>query len=340
MSQPGLSFAEEMQKIVSAVRIVSSSCFEFGGQQVDVVQAPPGGTFGVAQNIPIVMQLQQHLYQHCYCIALGTQSVQPLSATSVLDPNFLSQLSQANVSGSRWDSNWRVTRVENTGQVWAEKAGTVKIFQPGEFVNYSGAGTPVRAGNSISVYLFKESTTMQPGCYFAFGETAASSDNLDIFRLYWNIDHTGVLDLLREISRDLNRFQVPFQFKCPVWPQGYMRRDAAVLYVRKRFYPLLRELAAGWRKECAAHLRDDVPLFALALAPGLGLAEDPENGESFGMNRCRHVAEAVWNAHSSGVPESERLQAVKEHFRQHGLDFNRPYLNPGSVDQYWQQAAA
>jgi hypothetical protein len=338
MSQGKPRFEEEMQRIVAAIHILSPTSFEFAGEHVDATQAPATGTFGSAQNPAMVMQLQQQLYQRCYCVPLGSRS--PDSPMTTSNPNFLAWLSQANLSRSRWDSNWRVSRVENTGQVWAEKAGVMRIFQPGEFVNYAGAGTPVRAGNSISVYLFKESTTMQPGCYFAFGETAAASDNLDIFRLYWDIDETGVLSLLQSVTRDLNRFQVPFQFKCPVWPQGYMRRDAAVLYVRKRFYSLVRELAAGWRQECAAHIRNDVPLFALALEPGLGLAEDPESGESFGMNRCRHVAEAIWNAHSSGVPEAERLRAVKEHFRQHGLDFNRPYLNPGSVDQYWQQAAA
>jgi hypothetical protein len=46
------------------------------------------------------------------------------------------------------------------------------------------------------------------------------------------------------------------------------------------------------------------------------------------------VAEAIWNAHNRGLPEGQRLQAVKEHFRKHGFDFDRPYLNPGSVDQY------
>lgn len=333
MSQANGSFEQEMQRIVSAIKVLSASAFEFAGEQVAVSDASATQILGAAQNVPIVMHLQQQLYQRCYCVALGAPSM-GISPATTNSQHFLARLSEANLSRARWDAGWQVTRVENAGQVWAEKARMLRFFQPGEFANYSGAGTPVRAGSSISVYLFKESTTMQPGCYFAFGETASPSDNLDIFRLYWNIDDTGVLALLRNISRDLNRFQIPFQFKCPVWPQGYLRRDAAVLYVRKRFFALVRELALGWRLDCAGHLRNDVPLFALELAPGLGLAEDPESGESFGMNRCRHVAEAIWNAHGSGVAESLRLQAVKEHFQRQGLDFNRPYLNPGSVDQY------
>ena len=333
MAQFNSGFEEEMRRILAAVSISSPLSFIFAGERVDVAPPDANAAPSLAQNPPLVMKLQQHLYQHCYCVAFGSRQPETAPVT-VTGEKFLAQLSQANQSRSFWDSNWQVTRVENTGQVWAEKAGVMRFFQPGEFVNYSAAGMPPRAGNSISVYLFKESTALQPGCYFAFGETAAPSDYLDIFRLYWNIDSTGVLDLLPRVSRDLNRFQVPFQLKCPVWPQGYKRRDAAVLYVKKRFYPIVRELASAWQKECSGHMRNGVPLFSLALAPGLGLAEDPESGESFGMHRCRHLAEVIWNAHNTGVPESQRLQALKEHFRQHGLDFNRPYLNPGSVDQY------
>jgi len=331
------NFEDEIRHIVDAIQVLSSTAFLFAGERVDAEEK--AWSAATSQNLPIVTRLQQHLYQHCYCNAFGSTLHQAPPAT-VTSEDFLAQLSQANMSRSRWDSNWKVTRVETTGQVWAEKSGVARIVQPGEFVNYSGAGTPVRPGNQISVYVFKESTTLQPGCYFAFGETVISSDSLDIFRLYWDIDEVGVLQLLRSLSRDLNRFQVPFQCKSPVWPQGYMRRDAAVLYLKKRFYPVVRELADRWLRECSAHLRGGVPLFTLRLAPGLGLGEDPETGESFGMNRCRHVAEAIWNAHTQGISESQRPHAVKEHFRQHGLDFDRPWLNPGSVDQYSSQATA
>ena len=329
--KPG--YEEELQQILSAVQILSADSFTFAGEQVAAVEAGPAPAPSMPESPALVMRLQQHLYQHCYCIAIGSRIEPPVTTTLSAD-DFLAQLSQANLSRSRWDSNWQVTRVENTGQVWAEKGGIVRMFQPGEFVNYSNPGTPVPTGTPISVYIFKESTALQPGFYFIFGETVMPSNNLDLFRLYWNINAAGVPHLIRLISRDLNRFQVPFQFKSPVWPQGYMRRDAAVLYVKKQFYVLVRDLALAWRQECEQHLRDDVPLFSLRQAQGLGLAEDPETGESFGMNRCRHLAEAIWSAYIRRLPADQRLQAVKEQFQQHGLDINRPYLNATSVNQY------
>jgi type III HopA1-like effector protein len=224
--------------------------------------------------------------------------------------------------------------VEAAGQVWAEKAGVSRMFAPGEFANFDAPGSPVAAGMSIGVYVARESSRVLPGFYVAFSETVSSSDHLDIVRFYWNIDGTGVRVLLRALTRDLNRFQVPFQFKCPIYWQSYSRRDTAVLYIKKNFYFLVRDLAIGWQEECNPYLRDDVPLFSLPLFPGVSLAEDPGSGESFGMNRCHHLAEAVWNSYTAGLPKEQYLQAVKQQFQKHGLDFTRPYLNAGSVDQY------
>jgi hypothetical protein len=78
-----------------------------------------------------------------------------------------------------------------------------------------------------------------------------------------------------------------------------------------------------------------VPLFSKYLLPGLGFAEDPGNGESFGMNRCRLLAEAVCRAHASGEPSAlARMAAVREVFGENGLALAAPYLNPGSRDDY------
>lgn len=322
----------QLEKIVAEISIVSPDSFIFSGEEVKASSVTSQRSPLPAPSTPLVLRLQEYLYQRCYCaVHFDAGSPQPPPSDS---GEFIRQLSKANASASRWDANWRVWRVESTGQIWAEKGGALRLFQPGEFINFEDASSSLRAGSMVSAYIVRESTTVQPGLYFAFGETVSASDHLDLFRLYWNIDSTGVLSLLRLVTRDLNRFQVPFQFKSSVWPQGYARRDAAVLYVKKRFYRLVRTLAVAWVRECSSSLRKDVPLFTLPLAPGLGLAEDPETGESFGMNRCRHMAEALWSVYQRQVPKNEHLWAVKKHFQQQQLDVKRPYLNPGSVDLY------
>jgi HopA1 effector protein family len=336
MTQKRDVLEQQLLLILSEIRILSPECFVFAGEEVKAAAATAPGAAPLAQN-PLVLRLQEYLYQRCYCTTMHSSAAES-PQVALGSEEFLQQLSLANASVSRWDANWKVTLTEPTGRIWAEKGGMLRAFQPGEFVNLADAGSPIRVGSTVSVYIVRESTTVQPGLYFAFGETVGPSDHLDLFRLYWNIDAPGVLALLRLVTRDLNRFQVPFQFKSSVWPQGYARRDAAVLYVKKRFYGLVSTLATAWSQQCSESLRDDVPLFTLPIARGLGLAEDPETGESFGMNRCRHVAEALWSAHTQTLPVDAFLIAVKEQFQRNSLDFQRPYLNPGSVDLYAPRA--
>ncbi len=330
---------EELGRIVSAIEIASPTVLMFAGKPIAVTENAQSTTPQLAQMPPIVAQLQNTLYQECYCRRFSPAPRAQVPIAALPDPGFVSQLSQSNASTSRWDAGWQVRRIENTGQIWAEKAGVVRILQPGEYMNFNGQGTQLKKGDLVSYYAARESTAIQPGLYFAFGETVMGSDHLDVVRFYWNLERAGAQGLMQAVTRTLNRFQVPFQFKCSVYLQGFDRRDAAVLYVHKRFHAIVRGLIGAWIQECGPHLRDDVPLFTLPVEKGVGLAEDPGTGESFGMNRCRHVAEAIWNAHSSGIPRQEYLPELKKHFRKHGLDPARLYLNAGSLDHYRVHAA-
>lgn len=328
MANTKLAHEEELEQILLATNIVSPMSFTFAGRQFSVAEQP------ASANSSIVTQLQQCLYQYGYSSRFQPGSMEYSPNISVAQGDFLSQLSQANCGSSRWDMGWQVKRVESSGQIWAEKAGVCRIFAPGGFANFDAPGSPMAVGANIGAYVARESTHVLPGFYAAFGETVSDSDHLDIVRLYWNIHESGVSVLLRAVTRDLNRFQVPFQFKCPTYLQSYRRRDTAVLYIKKNFFFLIKDLASRWQEECNPYLRDDVPLFSLRLFLGVGLAEDPGTGESFGMNRCRHVAEAVWNAHTVGLSKEQYLQTVIQQFQKHRLDFSQPYLNTGSINQY------
>jgi hypothetical protein len=78
-----------------------------------------------------------------------------------------------------------------------------------------------------------------------------------------------------------------------------------------------------------------VPLFTRELAPGLGLAEDPSGGLSFGQSRCRLVARGLWNGFTRGRTDREgRLAAVAEAFHEAGVDPAVPYLETGSPELY------
>jgi hypothetical protein len=135
---------------------------------------------------------------------------------------------------------------------------------------------------------------------------------------------------MEAVTREFNRFQVPFQFKCGTRAAHYPRRDAAVLYVHGRYYAIAALLVERVHAGLKAWLGAGTPLFARRLAGGLGFAEDP--GDSFGKHCCKILAAAM--AATPGKPVEERLQEVQRQFDQRGLSLERPWLNAGSVDRY------
>lgn len=86
-----------------------------------------------------------------------------------------------------------------------------------------------------------------------------------------------------------------------------------------------------------SHFRPETPLFTKRLAPGLGLAEEPEiDPKDFGLNRCQVIADALLAVWETGddSPGARWMGILEQHFTQHGIDLQRPYLNPNAEDIY------
>jgi hypothetical protein len=135
---------------------------------------------------------------------------------------------------------------------------------------------------------------------------------------------------MEAITREFNRFQIPFRFKCASRVSDYPRRDAAVLYLHVRYYPIAALVVEKVHAQVLPLLAAGTPLFAKRLADGLAFAEDP--GESFGENRSKILAAAMVATRGKSV--DERLVEVHRQFEQRGLSLDQPWLNPGSVHRY------
>ena len=329
----------QLRKIVRAVEARSTDSFTFAGRHFSLgaqggmhahgfAQQPPQGT-------PLAKLLEQTFYQYCSCRTFdgALRDEQPLNVQGV---DLTPALSEANATRERWETGWQVYQLLPSGQVLAHKDGRTRALWPGEFLSTDAPGHAPRPGMNLSVFFTRETKTMQPGFYFAFGEAQAGElDSFSLARFYWNVRAEGAVALVRAVTRGLNRFQVPFRFKCLTNSAFYTRNDAAVLYVDKRFFRVTARVLANMYDEVARHLRPDAPLFTKPLAAGLALAEEPYTGESFGMQRCRILAEAVLTAHARGHrDEASRLEEVERHFAAYGLKLEAPYLNPRSIDQY------
>jgi HopA1 effector protein family len=324
----------ELLNILQVVAFPAPGVVALAGRTSPYADAA-GQIAGIGTGSSTVLQLQQLLYDLCYCRRFGALAPERVAAP-VPNLQFVEKLSAANNSQERWDMGWQIQQTLPSGQIVATKGALTRMVWPGEFLGSGAPGTPPTPGSQIKLFVPKESQTLQPGFYFAFGEALADQqDDFGVVRLYWNVAADGAAELTGGVTRALNRFAIPFRFKCVSLPDLFGRTDAAVLYVAKRHYRLAAALLFDVYRGARPWLKAATPLFSKRLAEGLGLAEDPKNGESFGTSRCRLSAEAVCSAHERGLDSAEaRLSEVAAAFAAAGVSLERPYLNAGSTDQY------
>jgi hypothetical protein len=247
-------------------------------------------------------------------------------------------LSAANATANLWDPQWEVYQVDVDGAVHVRKRDIHRRAVPGEFSNVGAPGRPVVVGARVALLVQKESLQLQPGFYFAFGSAIGSEfDNAHLSRIYFNVPANHADTLLRLLSAECNRYEIPFSFKCLSDPAGYaaQRADSAVLYVAKRYLQPVLRILTRHAPELEMLLRAKSPMFSKPLFPGVGLADEPGTGESFGQSRSRLVADGLIDAWEHGQHDGvQKLEAVRERFRRQGLDLRRPHLNPGNFDCY------
>jgi hypothetical protein len=282
-------------------------------------------------------------------------------------------LAAANATRTRIDRDWLVTETDPTGAVTVTKRGMVRRIPLGEIVTseapsggavaggvlaYPGVaaqhprvglpfqGTPgvpagsmptapPQPGKLVAIALPRERPD-EGGFYFAFGETAASTtEGRPVVRFYWNVPADAAPELMWKLTTALNAHSVAFAFKSPPSSAAYLRRDTATLYIAKTAHDAAVPVIAEVHRAVASRLRPDVPLFAKRLRPGLGFADDPGSSESFGMSRCRLLAEGFWTAFVHGAGSQEAiLEQIEMHFFMNGIDLERAYLNPFAADRY------
>lgn len=312
--------------VFSAIEVRSETELVFAGRTMRLLE-----TFGAAHPPPLLASLQSLLYEHAYCRNLdGALRAEVVTAGDDLTPQF-----DAVNAGREWtDSGWQVYDAAPT-VVYAAKNGRVHMFQPQHVT--TADGTPVAAGTIANVVISRRAPeSLQPGFYIALGQTPYElADDATSLRFYFNVEERGAARLMAAVTRIFNRFEVPFRFKSLRYSGVYTRRDAAVLFTGRRYFPIAERLVRLVHAEAGDILGDSVPLLTRRVLPGVGFAEDPGNGESFGMSRCRLIAASVWEAFIRGrTSPAERLDEAEIQFRVAGIDPARPWLRPGSSDPF------
>jgi len=271
--------------------------------------------------------LAKRLYKRCYNHSI----LDPPPAADATGPDLLDALIAANRGRATWDEGWRIDQPLDDGRVLARKGGAARAFLPGEFITDRGPDRGPEAEAPVNVFTAPGSADLQGAFYFAFGESVEElGPTIPTLRVYWNIAPEGAAHLMQALTREFNRFQVAFRFKCLRHVAHYSRRDAAILYVSRRSYPIVAMLIEKIYPSVRPWLRGAVPLFTKPVAHGLGMAEDP--GDSFGAHRTKILAEALAASRDKSV--DERMEELRRQFATRGISLDTPWLGPNSPETY------
>lgn len=333
MSAPDLH--PDISEIVQAVEIRSPTRFTLCGEprDLDRMQVVAPFTGGKEQpGEPLVQALEAELYQAFYC------RPRPGGSAAGTDPaeasGFVAALSRANRGQGTWEGGWVVAGVEPDGRIAVTKDRVTFWARP-EQVRIRGSAPPAApsTGKGCAVRMAKELRHLFPAYYMALGNRLPEGGPL--LRLYWNLTPSAAITYVRVVTDRLNREEIPFKTKVLSHPRAYRRADAGVLYLNRGDFSRLRPVLDQVYRELGPRLNREVPMFTKPLGPGLGLAEDPGGGLSFGQSRCRILAEGLHRCHARRLTDlAERLRLVAEVWQERGLDPLRPYLEPGSADNY------
>ncbi len=349
INQDNRQLIDVLQDIARNVEIKSNFCISHPNYQPLEL---PEETVARFQNLSnqmqhkyLSLQLQNFIYGIYYNGSLRSQLALSnkdknlhidLENNSVLgiDVDFYSQLHENNCGEGYFDRGWLILREEIDGSVAVKKSSLTLHIEREKHLQYCEQNAVV--GDNIAIRMPKN--LLQNGFYLAVSNTEPESHN-NMVRVYFNFTPGGAVAVMHRLTQMLNAIPIFFHFKVLYNPEEYKRHDSGVLYIEKPNYEAVRKVLETVYSENKSHFKSDIPLFTKQLAPGLGLAEEPDSKfaqqESFGMNRCQIVANGLLQAwlERDNSPEA-RIEAIHGQFSQLGIDLERAYLNANSEDIY------
>ena len=324
-----------LEEAVQATVIHSATGYSWFGQRSQPL--PRGARKALTKDTArsyLLFNLQNELYSSFYCRGFAAPSDAERSVGDAASAASLAaRLSTANSGAGCWESGWEVRSVAGQ-EITVSNAELELVADERELRVADGAD--LAPGAPVAVLLPKEFIRISPGFYMALGDHDMAGEGAShILRIYLNLNPEGAVRFMQAATRKLNQEQFSFRLKAANSPEGYRRRDPVVLYIRQADYQPAAALLEEILSDVAGLLRFGVPAFTKPLAEGVGLAEDPGDGESFGLHRCQRLADGMIRASEQGKTSlQDRLEAVEERFSEDGISLERPYLNADSTDPY------
>jgi hypothetical protein len=318
-----MKYEAQLAELADAVDLHQDGSFSWFGHRSGKLDARTRRKMGVElMDRRLSYLLTSRLYESFYLPGGASRWRPTTSADAFGDPKFLKALQLANCSRGPWQSGWLVRATEP--EIIVERDG-LQFRVRRDQVQPQG-GESLQAGEHVSLHLPREHRGLSPGFYMAVGDVSVERDDGPFVRFYWHLAATAAPLLLRLVTSRLAESHVLYRLKVANHPRAYDRTDAGVIYVAQAQYEAATHLLAKIYGELRPFMRPTVPALTKQVRPGLGIAHDPDDGDSYGMNRCRIIAEAIIEASRAERRRGDLLAVIRKAFTTHGLDPNRPFL--------------
>lgn len=321
----------DLSTLMAAVRIGDTGQAHVLGRAVEPASSAIPGWAAVASDR--VEDLAAALYSRCYVRPSGRVDRGIVDADR--DGLFQSALIAAAPADWVWERGWRVVDRGDDGRLRVRRNSVLYWTDSSRVRLSTSPGVGLVIGESCAVLVPRVRRRLLPGFHTVVGaEPGTDEDESDrLVRLYWHLRERSAAALLNAVVTTLDDAAIPFSMKVLRDPVAYVRADAGVLYLPRNRFAAARPLLHDVHQRIVTGLRADPPMLTLRLDRGLGLAEDPGAGTSFGQHCCRIVAEALWRLHDDSGSATAHA-AVAAAFTAHGLDPTAPHRMAGSDTDY------
>ncbi len=247
------------------------------------------------------------------------------------DNEFIERLSAIHNGKRQLSENWLIKEIidENVLKVSRNEITLTinrKVHQP----ENEQAKAP-EAGTMTSIFFSCHYPNISAGFYAFKSEEGELNPDDGILRMYFNLRFEHAVDFTGGLLDIAYKQKIVFDYKIFKTLRTQSRPDCAVLYFRAEDFETVKETIFPFLSLNAGMFNDEVSSFHYPLFKGVGLAEEPavkEGHESYGLNRCRLIAEVVYNSldelEKNGHIPYERFES---HFQKNGIDIHRIYLN-------------
>lgn len=322
----------QIKSAVSAVEILSPTMYSWFGTSSPPLSAKLRQTLSPdTLRKYLIGSLQFQLYKDFYCKEVAQPAVDsPKDRPTIITP-FVEELIKNNNGHGQSSPEWYVCSISNDGRLVVKKKGLSLCVQSRD----CDSDQAIAAGTTLRLQFPKDLTGISPGFYLALGGQNYSWNYDNLIRWYWNLNPDGALRFLNKATTTFTKKKIAYRIKVINAPSRFTRNDAVVVYHQKNDWDGVADCLARLYPDLSTYLKWGVPAFTKPLAQGVGLAEDPGSGESFGLQRCRILAELLVEAYEKGGYSSEAVyQWVVSGFSEKGIEIEKPYLNTGSTDTY------